>query len=116
VPTTAIGTDAFQECPITGVTMDITKHNWLVTDAQDLPRVIAEAFHVATTGRPGPVLVDVPKGRLQRMMDWYWPASLDDRTCPATSPRPKATRSPSPKAAELILTGAAARDVRGAGS
>ena len=61
VATTAIGTDAFQECPITGVTMDITKHNWLVTDAQDLPRVVAEAFHVATTGRPGPVLVDVPK-------------------------------------------------------
>src|ERR1700739_2047681 len=61
VPTAAIGTDAFQECPITAVTMDITKHNWLVTDAQDLPRVVAEAFHVATTGRPGPVLVDVPK-------------------------------------------------------
>ena len=66
VATTAIGTDAFQECHITGITMDITKHNWLVTDAQDMPRVVAEAFHVATTGRPGPVLDRRPQGRLQR--------------------------------------------------
>src|SRR3984957_1038491 len=82
VATTAIGTDAFQECPITGVTMDITKHNWLVTDAQDLPRVVAEAFHVATTGRPGPVLVDVPKDVSNAMMDWYWPSSVDELDLP----------------------------------
>ena len=61
VPTAAIGTDAFQECDTTGITASITKHNFLVTEAQDIPRVIREAFHIATTGRPGPVLVDIPK-------------------------------------------------------
>ncbi|MBT3247806.1 MAG: biosynthetic-type acetolactate synthase large subunit [Actinobacteria bacterium] len=61
VPTGAIGTDAFQECDTTGMTSGITKHNFLVTDAQDIPRTIKEAFHIATTGRPGPVLVDIPK-------------------------------------------------------
>ena len=61
VATTAIGTDAFQESDITGITMGITKHNWLITDVDDIPRVVAEAFHVATTGRPGPVLIDIPK-------------------------------------------------------
>ena len=61
VPYAAIGTDAFQECDTTGITQSITKHNFLVTDAQDIPRVIKEAFHIATTGRPGPVLVDIPK-------------------------------------------------------
>src|SRR5580704_16172914 len=61
VGTAAIGTDAFQEVDTTGITMGVTKHNWLVTDAADIPRVIREAFHVATTGRPGPVLVDFPK-------------------------------------------------------
>src|ERR1035441_8865736 len=71
VPTTAIGTDAFQEVPITGVTLDITKHNWLITDVNDIPRVVAEAFHVATTGRPGPVLIDMPKDIAQANMVWY---------------------------------------------
>ena len=61
VATAAIGTDAFQESDITGITMGITKHNWLITDVADIPRVVAEAFHVATTGRPGPVLIDIPK-------------------------------------------------------
>ena len=61
VPTHLIGTDAFQECDTTGITMAVTKHNFLVTDAQDIPRIIHEAFHIATTGRPGPVLVDIPK-------------------------------------------------------
>jgi acetolactate synthase-1/2/3 large subunit len=77
VPTAAIGTDAFQEADTTGITMGVTKHNWLVTDAADIPRVIAEAFHVATTGRPGPVLVDVPKDVALQTMEWYWPDSLD---------------------------------------
>jgi acetolactate synthase-1/2/3 large subunit len=77
VPTGAIGTDAFQEADTTGITMGVTKHNWLVTDAADIPRVIAEAFHVATTGRPGPVLVDVPKDVALQTMEWYWPDSLD---------------------------------------
>ncbi|MGH9023787.1 MAG: acetolactate synthase large subunit [Acidimicrobiia bacterium] len=77
VPSTAIGSDAFQECDTTGITMPVTKHNWLVTDAQEIPRVIREAFHVATTGRPGPVLVDVPKDISNASMDWYWPDSVD---------------------------------------
>jgi acetolactate synthase I/II/III large subunit len=74
---TVIGTDAFQECDTVGITMPVTKHNWLVTDANEIPRVIREAFHVATTGRPGPVLVDVPKDISNQMMEWYWPESVD---------------------------------------
>jgi len=103
VPTTAIGTDAFQECPITGVTMDITKHNWLVTDAQDIPRVVAEAFHVATTGRPGPVLVDVPKDVSNAQMEWYWPSSVDDLDLPGYHPRTEGDPADVRRAVELIL-------------
>jgi acetolactate synthase I/II/III large subunit len=77
VPYAVIGTDAFQEADTVGITMPVTKHNWLVTDAQDIPRYVREAFHVATTGRPGPVLVDVPKDIANQMMDWYWPESVD---------------------------------------
>lgn len=61
VATTLIGTDAFQEADITGITMPITKHSYLVRDVEDLPRVIHEAFHIANTGRKGPVLIDIPK-------------------------------------------------------
>ena len=61
VPTHLIGTDAFQECDTTGITRPCTKHNWLVKDIKDLPKIMHEAFRVATTGRPGPVLVDIPK-------------------------------------------------------
>ena len=61
VPTHLIGTDAFQECDTTGITRPCTKHNWLVKDIKDLPKIMHEAFKVATTGRPGPVLVDIPK-------------------------------------------------------
>src|SRR4029079_15283046 len=60
VPFSPIGTDAFQECDTVGITMPVTKHNWLVTDAQDLPRIVREAFHVATTGRPRPAPVEGP--------------------------------------------------------
>ncbi|MDP8988215.1 MAG: thiamine pyrophosphate-binding protein, partial [Actinomycetota bacterium] len=77
VPYSAIGSDAFQECDTTGITMSVTKHNWLVTDPADIPRVVKEAFHIASTGRPGPVLIDVPKDVSNRMMDWYWPESVD---------------------------------------
>ena len=77
VATASIGTDAFQESDITGITMGITKHNWLITDAADIPRVVAEAFHVATTGRPGPVLIDVPKDIAFNTMEWYWPEPSD---------------------------------------
>jgi acetolactate synthase-1/2/3 large subunit len=103
VATTAIGTDAFQECPITMVTMDVTKHNWLVTDAQDLPRVVAEAFHVATTGRPGPVLIDVPKDISNALMDWYWPAGIDELDLPGYKPQTEGDPALVKSAAELIL-------------
>ncbi|EMD24883.1 acetolactate synthase large subunit [Amycolatopsis oliviviridis] len=71
-----IGTDAFQEADICGITMPITKHNFLVTDPADIPRTIAEAFHLASTGRPGPVLVDIPKDVLQEMTSFSWPTEL----------------------------------------
>ena len=61
VPTHLIGTDAFQECDTTGITRPCTKHNWLVKDIKDLPIIMHKAFHIATSGRPGPVLVDIPK-------------------------------------------------------
>jgi acetolactate synthase-1/2/3 large subunit len=77
VPSSAIGTDAFQEADICGITMPITKHNYLVQDAADIPRTIAEAFHIASTGRPGPVLVDVPKDVLQSTAPYGWPDTLD---------------------------------------
>ena len=77
VPYKVIGTDAFQEADTVGITMPVTKHNWLVTDAQDIPRIVREAFHVATTGRPGPVLVDFPKDVANATMDWYWPEKID---------------------------------------
>jgi acetolactate synthase-1/2/3 large subunit len=73
VATASIGTDAFQECDITGISMGITKHNWLIKDANEIPQVIAEAFHVATTGRPGPVLVDLPKDISNATMEFYTP-------------------------------------------
>src|SRR2546423_4904148 len=72
-----IGMDAFQECDTVGITRSVTKHNELVMDPDDIPRVIREAFHIATTGRPGPVLVDIPKDVLQTTMDWYWPEGVD---------------------------------------
>ena len=78
VPGPMIGSDAFQEADITGITLPVTKHNELVTDASRIPAAIAEAFHVASTGRPGPVLVDVPKDVLQAPMTWRgWPPPLE---------------------------------------
>ena len=71
VPTAAIGTDAFQECDTVGITRSITKHNELVMSPDDLPLAILQAFHLATTGRPGPVLVDVPKDVLQASTTWH---------------------------------------------
>jgi len=76
VPSAAIGTDAFQEADIRGITMPFTKHNYLVTNPDEIPGVIAEAFHIATTGRPGPVLVDVAKDALQKMTSFNWPTSI----------------------------------------
>jgi acetolactate synthase I/II/III large subunit len=77
VGTSLIGSDAFQEADITGITLPITKHNELVTSVDRIPAAIAEAFHVATTGRPGPVLVDVPKDVQQARGPWSWPPRLD---------------------------------------
>jgi acetolactate synthase-1/2/3 large subunit len=77
VSSAAIGTDAFQEADIRGITMPITKHNYLVTDADDIPRVIAEAFHIAATGRPGPVLVDISKDALQARTTFSWPPRIE---------------------------------------
>jgi acetolactate synthase-1/2/3 large subunit len=71
-----IGTDAFQEADITGITMPITKHNMLVTEATEIPRAIVEAFHLASTGRPGPVLVDIPKDVLQEQTTFSWPPEM----------------------------------------
>src|SRR5207244_12989604 len=78
VGTTVIGTDAFQETPIVEVCRGITKHHYLVTDIKDVARVLKEAFYIATTGRPGPVLVDMPKNIQQQMYapDWNEPMNL----------------------------------------
>ena len=89
VATAAIGTDAFQECDITGITMGITKHNFLVQSAQEIPRAVAAAFHLATTGRPGPVLIDVPKDITQSMMDWWYPSSIEELDLPGYQPEVK---------------------------
>jgi acetolactate synthase I/II/III large subunit len=96
----SIGTDAFQECDTLGITMPVTKHNWLVTDAQDIPQIVREAFHVATTGRPGPVLVDVPKDIANQTMDWEWPESV---SLPGYKPNLKGHPKQIKEAARLIL-------------
>ena len=77
VSSAVIGSDAFQEADIVGITMPVTKHSYLVTKAQEIPRVLAEAFHIATTGRPGPVLVDIAKDAQQAMMTFSWPPKID---------------------------------------
>lgn len=78
VPRSMIGTDAFQETDITGITNPITKHNYLVQHVEDLPRIIAEAFYIASTGRPGPVLIDIPRDVSQAMAEYvpYGPVSM----------------------------------------
>jgi acetolactate synthase-1/2/3 large subunit len=99
VPSRAIGTDAFQEADIRGITMPITKHNFLVTDAAEIPQRIAEAFHLAATGRPGPVLVDIAKDALQATTDFSWPPRLElPGYKPTTRPHGKQVR----EAAALI--------------
>jgi acetolactate synthase-1/2/3 large subunit len=99
VPYRVIGTDAFQEADTVGITMPVTKHNWLITDAQDIPRVIREAFHVATTGRPGPVLVDFPKDIANATMEWYWPEKIE---LPGYKPNVKGHPRQIKEAARLI--------------
>jgi len=77
VTSRSIGTDAFQEADIRGITMPITKHNYLITDPDVIPRAVAEAFHIASTGRPGPVLIDISKDALQAQTTFVWPPKLD---------------------------------------
>ncbi len=77
VSTTLVGRDSFQEADITGITMPITKHNYLVKQASDIPRVMKEAFHIARTGRPGPVLVDLPKDITTHELDFSYPETVD---------------------------------------
>lgn len=79
VPTSQVGTDAFQEVDITGITMPVTKHNYLVKDADQLPRVVKNAFHIAATGRPGPVLIDIPKDVAQTVIDFKYPETVQLR-------------------------------------
>jgi acetolactate synthase I/II/III large subunit len=100
VPSASIGTDAFQEADICGITMPITKHNFLVQNADDIPRTLAEAFHIAATGRPGPVLVDIAKDALQAETTFEWPVELHlPGYRPAAKPHGKQVR----EAARLIL-------------
>ncbi|HUF32730.1 MAG TPA: biosynthetic-type acetolactate synthase large subunit, partial [Acidimicrobiales bacterium] len=109
VPYAAIGTDAFQECDTTGITMSITKHNYLVARAEDIPRIVREAFHIATTGRPGPVLIDVPKDIVdptnpRSALDWYWPTDAEIVAgLPGYRPTTKGHPRKIKEAAELIL-------------
>jgi acetolactate synthase-1/2/3 large subunit len=104
VSTPAIGTDAFQECDTLGITRSCTKHNELVMTAEEVPMAIRQAFHIASTGRPGPTLVDLPKDVLQNEMTWYWPS--DDEVAaslpgyrPTTKGHPRMIR----EAARLIM-------------
>ena len=100
VPSPAIGTDAFQEADIRGITMPITKHTVLVTNPDDIPRALAEAFHIASTGRPGPVLVDVSKDALQGMTTFEWPVTMNlPGYHPVTRPHSKQVR----EAARMIM-------------
>ena len=100
VSSRSIGTDAFQEADIRGITMPITKHNFLVTDPADIPRTVAEAFYIASTGRPGPVLVDVAKDAMQAQTTFVWPTELNlPGYRPVTRPHAKQVR----EAAKLIL-------------
>jgi acetolactate synthase-1/2/3 large subunit len=77
VPTDLIGNDAFQEVNITGITLPITKHNYLIREASEIPQTIKEAFHIASTGRPGPVLIDIPKDAVTTMMTFEYPKKVN---------------------------------------
>ncbi|MFW5979347.1 MAG: biosynthetic-type acetolactate synthase large subunit [Halanaerobium sp.] len=99
VPNTMIGTDGFQEADIKGITMPITKNNYIVNDVEDLARIIKEAFHLASTGRPGPVLVDIPSNILKDKAEFYYPEQVD---LPGYSPTYRANKLQLKRAAELI--------------
>ncbi len=100
VPTTAIGGDAFQETDVTGVTLPVTKHNYLVTDVRDLAYTIKEAFYIARTGRPGPVLIDIPKDVQNAETEFVYPEGEID--LPGYHPPARATEAQIARALELI--------------
>jgi acetolactate synthase I/II/III large subunit len=100
VPTPVVGNDAFQEADICGITMPITKHNYLVKDANEVAETIREAFHIASTGRPGPVLVDIPKDVLLQEITWNWPESVD---LPGYKPTTKGNLRQVRSAARMIM-------------
>ena len=100
VPSPVVGNDAFQEADITGITMPVTKHNFLVKSPGEVAQTIREAFHIARTGRPGPVLVDIPKDVLINETDWSWPESVD---LPGYRPTTKGNRKQVREAVKLIL-------------
>ncbi len=100
VPTPVVGNDAFQEADITGITMPITKHNFLVKDAGAVAETIREAFHIASTGRPGPVLVDIPKDVLLQEITWKWPDGVD---LPGYKPTTKGNLKQVREAVRLIM-------------
>ena len=100
VPTPVVGNDAFQEADITGITMPVTKHNMLVTDPGEIAEAIREAFHIARTGRPGPVLVDLPKDVLVNETTWKWPESV---SLPGYKPTTKGNARQISEAARLIM-------------
>jgi len=104
VAVASIGTDAFQECDTTGITRSITKHNMLVTKASDIPRAVREAFHIATTGRPGPVLIDIPKDIVDAnnpdaYFDFTYPPEID---LPGYAPQPQPAPANITAAVELM--------------
>lgn len=104
VPTAAIGSDAFQECDTVGITRSCTKHNELVMSAEDIPMAIRQAFHIATTGRPGPTLVDVPKDTLTNTMEWHWPTDVEVlASLPGYRPNTKGHPKMIKQAAAMIL-------------
>jgi acetolactate synthase-1/2/3 large subunit len=100
VPTPVVGNDAFQEADITGITMPITKHNFLVKDPDDIVETVREAFHIATTGRPGPVLIDLPKDVLINETTWRWP---DRVKMPGYKPTTKGNQRQIVEAVKMIL-------------
>ncbi len=103
VPTHYIGTDAFQEADVVGITRPITKHNFLVTDIKDLALILRQAFYIARTGRPGPVLVDIPKDITQQIYDYKMPTEKDvEASLPGYKPHYEGNPSQIKKAAELI--------------
>jgi len=100
VPTPVVGNDAFQEADICGITMPITKHNFLVTDANEVAETVREAFHIARTGRPGPVLIDVPKDVQLQEITWSWPEVVD---LPGYKPTTKGNLKQVRSAVQMIM-------------